>query len=119
MTESKPDPLQKQILALQRLISEWGRRLEKLKLRKAQLGLSADVSLDIEIEDIEATLEKLNTELKELQAEEKRNEVSVSRANLMRPDLSKVNLREAPLRGAYLHGVNLIKADLTGCLKIT
>ncbi len=36
---------------LQNEIIEWERRLQVLKERKAQLGISADPSIDLEIED--------------------------------------------------------------------
>lgn len=48
---------------LQREIMKWTRRLQGLKEKKATLGLAADPSLDIEIEEIEAKIEELQTEL--------------------------------------------------------
>ena len=51
---------------IKKLIIEYSRRLQKLKEKKARLGVSADPSLDIEIEDIEAELEKLQTQLESL-----------------------------------------------------
>ncbi len=43
------------------------RRLQSLKEKKAKLGFSADSSLDLEIEDIEAKLEELQIKLKQLE----------------------------------------------------
>lgn len=48
---------------IRRLIVKHTRRLQKLKEKKAELGISTDPSLDIEIEDIEAELAKLQAEL--------------------------------------------------------
>lgn len=52
---------------LQKLIAEHERRLQKRKEQKARFGISADPSIDIEIEDIEAAIAQLQTELAELE----------------------------------------------------
>ncbi len=52
---------------LQKLMVEHNRRLQKLKEKKAKQGSSADPNLDIEIEDIEDEVEKLQVEFKTLQ----------------------------------------------------
>jgi hypothetical protein len=52
--------------ALQRQILSWNRRLQRLQEKKASLGLAADPSLDIEIEDIEAKLAALQSELSQI-----------------------------------------------------
>jgi DNA-directed RNA polymerase sigma subunit (sigma70/sigma32) len=52
---------------IQKLILEHNRRLQLLKEKKARLGISADVSLDVEIEDIENEIKKLETALKDLE----------------------------------------------------
>jgi hypothetical protein len=49
---------------LQNEIKSYKRRLQKLKERKALQGLSADPSLDIEIEDIEAKVNELSAQLR-------------------------------------------------------
>ena len=51
---------------LQRQIIKSERRLQGLKEKKASLGFSADPSLDIEIEEIEAEIEELQAELSQL-----------------------------------------------------
>jgi len=56
---------------IQKLILEHNRRLQLLKEKKARLGISADVSLDVEIEDIENEIKKLKTALKDLERVEK------------------------------------------------
>jgi formylglycine-generating enzyme required for sulfatase activity len=45
----------------------WQRRLQKLRQQKATFGATADPSLDIQIEDIEDTIKKLQADLAELQ----------------------------------------------------
>lgn len=52
---------------IERLIANNRRRWQKLKEKKALLGSSADPSLDIEIEDIEAAIEELQTDLETLE----------------------------------------------------
>jgi hypothetical protein len=47
-------------------IIQWRRRLQLLKEKEALLGISADPSIKIEIEDIEAKLEELRVELSRL-----------------------------------------------------
>ncbi len=44
---------------LQKQIAAHSRRLQKLKEKQATLGISADSGLEIEIEDIEAKIAKL------------------------------------------------------------
>lgn len=51
---------------LQKLISTHQRRLQLLKVRQAQQGISTDPSVIIEIEDIEAKIRDLQVELSEL-----------------------------------------------------
>ena len=41
----------------------WGRRLQKLKEKKALLGSSADPSVDIEIEDIENEIAEIEKKI--------------------------------------------------------
>ena len=53
---------------LKKLISLKYRRLQKLKEKEALYGLSADPQILLQIEDIEAELEKLQTELTTLEA---------------------------------------------------
>lgn len=52
---------------LQKLIADHERRLQKRREQKAKLGISADPSIDIEIEDIETTIAKLQAERAELE----------------------------------------------------
>ena len=52
---------------VKKLIIENNRRLEKLEEQQAQFGISADPHILIQIEDIEVKLEKLKTELRELE----------------------------------------------------
>ena len=54
---------------IQRLVSNHTRRLQGLKEKKALLGYSTDPSIDAEIEDTEAKIEKLRAELKGIDAE--------------------------------------------------
>ena len=53
---SRIDDLQKEIVV-------WNRRLQKRKEQKAALGLTADPSIELEIEEIEARLADLKSEL--------------------------------------------------------
>lgn len=48
---------------LEKEMTLWQRRLQQRKEQKAIMGISADPSIDIEIEDIEAKLNQLQTEL--------------------------------------------------------
>jgi hypothetical protein len=52
---------------LKKLIASHEGRLQKRKEQKAKFGISADPSIDIEIEDIEGKIEKLQAELAELE----------------------------------------------------
>lgn len=52
---------------LEKLIKEHNRRLQKLKEQEARYGYSVDPGILLEIEDIEAKLEKLQAELKMLE----------------------------------------------------
>jgi nucleoside phosphorylase len=52
---------------LNKLITEHQRRLQKLEIQKARLGINAPPEILIEIEDIEAETERLQTELKALE----------------------------------------------------
>lgn len=55
---------------LKNLINVHSRRLQKLKEQKALYGLSIDPRVLIEIEDVEAEIKKLQTELKEFENKE-------------------------------------------------
>lgn len=48
---------------LEKELELWQRRLQKRREQKARLGFSADPSIDLEIEDIEARLAKLRAQL--------------------------------------------------------
>lgn len=52
---------------LQKELKLWQRRLQKRREQKATLGISADPSIDIEIEDIEVKIEHLQADLLEQQ----------------------------------------------------
>jgi hypothetical protein len=47
-------------------ITMWSRRLQLLREKKAQLGISADPSIDLEIEDIENKIDNLDKQLTKL-----------------------------------------------------
>ncbi len=53
---------------LQKLLANHHRRLEKLYNKRALQGLSADPSILIEIEDIEAEIEQLQAELEQVES---------------------------------------------------
>jgi predicted nucleic acid-binding Zn-ribbon protein len=52
---------------LSKLITEHRRRLQQLEIQKAKLGINAPPEILIEMEDIEAEIERLQTELKALE----------------------------------------------------
>lgn len=68
--EKQPERLGRPLMSrqqdLQKELTLWQRRLQKRKEQKATQGISADPSIDIEIEDIEARVAKLQAELAEL-----------------------------------------------------
>jgi hypothetical protein len=55
---------------LQNEMIGWERRLQVLKEKKAQLGISADPSIDLEIEDIEKTVDELKQQLEKPETQE-------------------------------------------------
>ena len=67
-----------------KLIFANNRRLQKLKEQKALQGSSADPKIIIEIEDIEAEIEKLQAELNEDTKDEERLRLTVHRAFFVR-----------------------------------
>jgi hypothetical protein len=54
--------------AINQEITTYNRRLQKLRLQKATYGISADPSIELEIEDIEVALQKLQAEQQRLAA---------------------------------------------------
>jgi formylglycine-generating enzyme required for sulfatase activity len=56
---------------LQNKLTLWQRRLQKLKEQQARKGIDTEPHILLEIEDIEATIEKLQAELAELEAKQK------------------------------------------------
>lgn len=116
---------------LKKELELWQRRLQKRKEQKATQGISADPSIDIEIEDIEAKVEKLQAELAELGntesqpvlgelfLHEQHYQMALRWANegrrrgsLARSDLSGADLRAVDLAGANLSLADLSKANL-------
>lgn len=63
---SRKDDLENEIIT-------WSRRLQLLKEKKAQLGISADPGIDLEIEDIEKRIKELNIALQQIPEEENQN----------------------------------------------
>jgi DNA polymerase III delta prime subunit len=83
----------------EKIIRRKERRLERLREKEASLGLAADPSISIEIEEIEAELEKLQTEL-------------VTLSN--RSHRTRVNAQSEKARTRYLGN---LEADVANRLK--
>jgi hypothetical protein len=71
----------------------WNPRLQFLKQRKANLGISADPSLDIEIEDIEEKLKEFDKQLSGVEEEEPEPQQS---------SVSETSLKKSLLSSKYL-----------------
>ena len=115
---------------LQKQIAQHQRRLQLLKERHARQGINTDPAVILEIEDIEAKIAELTTELQQLGSEpsskenqslkEKQYQIALHwaedgrTANLSRFDLSGADLRTVDLSGANLNLANLEDADLRG-----
>ena len=115
---------------LQRLIATSSRRLQLLKEKKAILGITADPSIDIQIETIETEIEELRDELEGIEEDEgvtitgkhsqSREQYQVvhnwaqdgRRANLYQFDLSGADLQAIDLVGAKMSRADLSKANL-------
>ncbi|MCP4986555.1 MAG: response regulator [Colwellia sp.] len=106
-------------------------RLQLLKEKRAQLGISADPGIEIEIKDINTIINNLLGELHKIEkgnfsristdissTREKLYEVVLNWAergkpSLARRDLSKMDLRLTNLAGADLRMIRFVETDLT------
>jgi tetratricopeptide (TPR) repeat protein len=107
---------------IRNLIAKHGRRLQKLKEKKASFGLDTPIHILTEIEDVEAELEKLQTELKEIIStissdlhgkpqETQRPEKSLPSEWLYKPKLWFSEIRQQPpqlLKGVTIAGITFI-----------
>ena len=102
---------------LKRLITNHNRRLQILQERKALLGVTADPSLLLEIEDIEAELDRLQSELKKTSVSTGSLSVTLDDATLQ-SELSVTDSVKAYARGKlqnpYTFGVPVSSGEFYG-----
>jgi hypothetical protein len=85
---------------LKKLITDYAKRLQKLKEQKAIAGLSVDPKIPIEIEDIESEIESLQVQLRE----EKDGVSSISQTSVTTDVREKTDtLQELWWRGIEVH----------------